>query len=50
MADEPLLALNPEKLTSIVLGQMERSIYSRSQQFVHAPKSKFHHVCISSNT
>ncbi|XP_023742909.1 two-component response regulator ORR23-like [Lactuca sativa] len=43
MADEPLLALNPEKLTSIVLGQMERSIYSRSQQFVHAPKSKFHH-------
>ncbi|CAI9259647.1 unnamed protein product [Lactuca saligna] len=43
MADEPLLALNPEKLTSIVLGQMERSIFSRSQQLVHAPKSKFHH-------
>ncbi|KAI3711134.1 hypothetical protein L2E82_41000 [Cichorium intybus] len=39
---ESLIALNPEKLTSIVMGQMERSIFRYSQQLAHAPKNMFH--------
>ncbi|KAI3495188.1 hypothetical protein L1887_37402 [Cichorium endivia] len=39
---ESLLALNPEKLTCIVMDQMERSIFRYSQQLAHAPKNMFH--------